>query len=256
MRVVEGSPPPPVTDPSPLVTCRDLTYAYDTNLVLRGVSFDVPAHGFVGLIGPNGCGKSTVMRVLLGLLSPAGGSVRVLDRAPLAAVRSGLVGYVPQRDTFVRAFPLAVRDVVIMGRVARVGLGRRPCRHDRLAAEEALARLGLADLGARAFGELSGGQQRLVLLARALAQEPRLLLMDEADTGLDELRRAAVYRELDQLRRERELGILAISHQLDLLATVVDKAVALRDGMSLDWCPTCMHHALSETAPTHRGARS
>lgn len=236
-----------------VIVCDRVTFAYQAVPVLRGVSFHVTRGQFVGLIGPNGCGKSTVMRLLLGLLRPTTGEVKLLGEEPLEPVRDGKIGYVPQRDTFQRNFPLSVLDVVLMGRAGRIGLGRRACRHDRQKARQSLERLGLSGWEARRFGSLSGGQQRLVLLARALAQDPRILLMDEADTGLDELRREKIYRELNRIRREQDLTILAISHQLDLLATVVDTAIALRDGASVDWCPTCMHHAIDEQRPAHLG---
>ncbi|NUQ01652.1 MAG: metal ABC transporter ATP-binding protein [Armatimonadetes bacterium] len=235
------------------VASDHVRFAYDETAVLRGVSFEVGSGQFVGLIGPNGCGKSTVMRLMLGLMEPTAGQMTVLGGSPLEAVRRGEVGYVPQRDTFHRNFPLTVLDVVLMGRAGRVGIGRRPCRHDYEQAPLALERLGMSGWEKRRFGALSGGQQRLVLLARALGQEPRLLLMDEADTGLDELRRERIYRELSRIRHETGLTIVAISHQLDLLATVVDTAIALRDGVSVDWCPTCMHHAVADRQPAHLG---
>ncbi|MCC7490894.1 MAG: metal ABC transporter ATP-binding protein [Fimbriimonadaceae bacterium] len=236
-----------------VVVCDNVQFAYGLTPVLRGVHFEVSRGQFVGLIGPNGCGKSTVMRLLLGLLEPTAGQVSVLGGSALAAVRRGDVGYVPQRETFQRSFPLTVGDVVLMGRAGRIGLGQRACRHDHERVTETLERLGLGGWETRRFAALSGGQQRLVLLARALAQQPRLLLMDEADTGLDELRRERVYRELNRVREERDLSIIAISHQLDLLATVVDTALALRDGRSLDWCPSCMHHAIDSPQPAHLG---
>lgn len=237
----------------PIIKCENVLFAYQATPVLRGVTFTVPRGQFVGLIGPNGCGKSTVMRLLLGLLEPTAGTISLLGQRPIAAVRAGEVGYVPQRDTFQRSFPLSVLDVVMMGRAGKIGLGRRACRHDRERAVAALARLGLEGWEGRRFGALSGGQQRLVLLARALGQDPKLLLMDEADTGLDELRRERVYRELNKIRKERDLTIVAISHQLDLLASVVDTALTLRDGQSVEWCPTCMHHAVNERQPAHLG---
>ncbi|MBI2299327.1 MAG: metal ABC transporter ATP-binding protein [Armatimonadetes bacterium] len=235
------------------VRLNDVHFAYNGSPVLRGMSLELPHRGFVGLVGPNGCGKSTAMRLLLGLLEPTAGSVNILDGPPLSAVRRGDVGYVPQKDTFHRTFPLTVFDVVMMGRAARIGLGRHACRHDRVRAMESLDRFGLTSLRNRSFGALSGGQQRLVLLARALAQEPKVLFMDEADTGLDELRREGIYRELNRLRRDLDLSILAISHQLDLLAQVVDSAVTLRNGQSVPWCAECMHHAVGEQRPAHLG---
>ncbi len=236
-----------------VIVCDGVRFSYGTNAVLRGVSFAVNRGQFVGLIGPNGCGKSTIMRLLLGLLEPTEGTVRLLDRPPLETIGRGEVGYVPQRDTFQRTYPLTVWDVVLMGRAGRIGLGRRPCRHDHEKATEALERLGLSGWERRRFGALSGGQQRLVLLARALAQQPRVLLMDEADTGLDELRRERIYRELNRFRQEHDITVLAISHQFDLLATVVDTAVAVQDGSLVDWCPTCMHHALGQPQPVGLG---
>ena len=236
-----------------VVVCEDVRFAYNETPVLRGVNFTVERGQFVGLIGPNGCGKSTIMRLLLGLMEPSSGTVRLLGEKPINPVRRGDVGYVPQRESFHRTFPISVMDVVLMGRAGRIGLGRRPCRHDREEATAALERLGLGGWEHKRFGELSGGQQRMVLLARALGQKPKLLFMDEADTGLDELRRRKIYSELNRIREERDLTILAVSHQLDLLATVVDTAVALRDGTSVDWCPTCMHHAIEDRQPAHLG---
>lgn len=235
---------------SAAICCEEVSFAYGATQVLRGVSFELPVGGFSGLIGANGCGKSTLMRLLLGLIEPTAGRVLIFGEPPLAAVRRGEVGYVPQRDTFSRSFPLSVLDVVVMGRSGRIGLGRRPGATDREAALAALEQVGAVDLRQRSFGRLSGGQQRLVLLARALAQAPRVLLMDEADTGLDELRRQRIYEVLAEVRRQTPLSILAISHQFEVLAGVVDTAVALRDGRSVDWCPTHMTHALS----AHLGA--
>ena len=184
-----------------VLACQDLRFAYGATEVLSGVSFTLPERSFVGLIGANGCGKSTLMRLLLGLLTPTAGTVELLGAPPIEAVRRGEVGYVPQRDTFSRTFPLSVLDVVVMGRSGRIGLGRRPGKVDRDAALAALERVGAVELRRRSFGRLSGGQQRLVLVARALAQEPRVLLMDEADTGLDEVRRRAIYDVLAEVGR-------------------------------------------------------
>lgn len=237
---------------STVVACEDLYFAYGATDVLCGLRCTVRAGEFVALIGANGSGKSTLMRILLGLLRPTSGTVAVLGQEPLAAVRSGEVGYVPQRDSFARHSPLAVRDVVMLGRCARIGLGRRPAAGDHDAVDEALACVGASELGSRCFGELSGGQQRLVTVARALAQQPRLLLLDEADTGLDEARRTRVYDLLNGVRQGRDLAIVAISHQFETLSHVVDEAIALRDGTAVAWCPEHMTHPLASHAESRR----
>lgn len=231
------------------IQAEQVQFSYNGTPVLRDVTFSVPRGTFFGLVGPNGCGKSTMMRLILGLLEPTCGHLAVLDQRPAAAVSSGGIGYVPQRETYGRHFPLTVSDVVLMGRVCRVGIGRRPSREDRRKAAESLELFGVQHLAPLPFAELSGGQQRLVLTARALAQEPDLLLMDEADTGLDARRRSEVYHKLNHLRRQRHLTILAISHQLDLLSSVVDTAMALRGGVAVEWCTDCMHHAVGEPRP-------
>jgi manganese transport system ATP-binding protein len=232
-----------------LVVFDNVCFAYGATQVLRGISFELPRRSFMGLVGANGSGKSTIMKLLLGLLEADSGRVEVLGHTPREAARSGLIGYVPQRESYRRDFPLSVHDVVLMGRSGRIGLGRTPCRADRAKVCETLERLGVAHLERNIFGELSGGQQRLVLLARALAQDPKVLFMDEADTGLDEERRAQIYHQVNDLRRTHDLSILAISHQLDLLAHMVDEAVALRDGVAVEWCPECMHHPTTEPEP-------
>ncbi|MFI7274355.1 anchored repeat-type ABC transporter ATP-binding subunit [Streptomyces sp. NPDC049879] len=151
--------------------------------VLHDVGLDVAAGEFVGLVGPNGAGKTTLLRSVLGLVRPAAGRVEVAG-APVPRVRH-LVGYVPQRHEFAWDFPVSVRDAVLYGRVRRVGWGRRPGLADHRAVEAALARVGMGALRRRPVGELSGGQRQRVLVARALAAEPSVLLLDEPFTGLD-----------------------------------------------------------------------
>lgn len=230
---------------SEAVRCDGVDFAYNGTRVLQDVTFGVAAGEFIGLIGANGSGKSTLLRLLLGMLTPTAGRIEVLGQAPLAAVRGGFVGYVPQRDARASSTPLSAYDVVLLGRAGCVGLGRRPRVADRELARAALVEVGAGDFATASFGQLSGGQQRLVLVARALVQEPALLLLDEADTGLDERHRTEVYHLLNARRQRTGMTIVAISHQFDLLSTVVDSALALRDGRAIDWCPEHMTHALA-----------
>ncbi|ROR71938.1 anchored repeat-type ABC transporter ATP-binding subunit [Bogoriella caseilytica] len=151
--------------------------------VLRDVSLEVSGGELVGLIGPNGAGKTTLIRSVLGLVPVREGEITMAGNATKAARRAA--GYVPQRHEFAWEFPISVHDVVLSGRVGRMGWLRRPKVEDYRAVSEALERAGMSDLKERPVGQLSGGQRQRVLVARALALRPRLLLLDEPYTGLD-----------------------------------------------------------------------
>ncbi|WP_053385119.1 anchored repeat-type ABC transporter ATP-binding subunit [Leucobacter celer] len=162
---------------------RNLSVRLGGRRVLRDVELTVDAGEFVGLIGPNGAGKTTLLRAILGVVRTESGEVRVDDR-PAARARSG-VGYVPQRHEFAWDFPITVEEVVMTGLVSRIGWLRRPRIADYEAVLDAVARVKMDHLAARPVGELSGGQRQRVLVARALALQPTLLLLDEPFTGLD-----------------------------------------------------------------------
>lgn len=170
-------------DPNaPALQLDEVSVRYERILALDRVSFTLARGEQMALVGPNGAGKSTLFNVIAGVVRPDQGSVLVYGSQP---DRHICVGYVPQRSHVDANFPVTVRDVVMMGRIGRVGLVRWPGRGDRAAAQAAMARVGIEDLAARQIGELSGGQQQRVFLARALAQEAEILLMDEPLTGLD-----------------------------------------------------------------------
>jgi manganese/iron transport system ATP-binding protein len=162
---------------------RNLSVRLGGRRVLRDVELTVDAGEFVGLIGPNGAGKTTLLRAILGVVRTESGEVRV-DDLPAARARSG-VGYVPQRHEFAWDFPITVEEVVMTGLVSRIGWLRRPRIADYEAVLDAVARVKMDHLAARPVGELSGGQRQRVLVARALALQPTLLLLDEPFTGLD-----------------------------------------------------------------------
>lgn len=168
---------------SAVLAVRDLAVDLAGRRVLDGASLEVGDGELVGLIGPNGAGKTTLLRVVVGLLKPAGGQVLVAGEP--ARTGHPALGYVPQRHEFAWDFPISVEDTVMTGRRGRIGFGRRPRVADWRAVGEALDRVRMADLRSRTVGELSGGQRQRVLVARALAAEPSLLLLDEPLTGLD-----------------------------------------------------------------------
>ncbi len=203
-----------------------VSFGYRSEDVLRDVTFEVPDGTFTALIGPNGAGKTTILRLLLGLQRPRSGRIRVLGEDP--GSRGHLLGYVPQKTGVPEGFPLTVADVVLMGRYRNMGYGRRPGRADRDAVLRALERVRLADRRDRRFGELSGGQQRRALIARALVGEPQLLLLDEPTAGLDPAAQARFYDMCCALQRTEGLTLLAASHDVEVVAQHAD-AVLLVD---------------------------
>ena len=177
----------------------------------------------VAVVGPNGAGKSTLFHVIAGVLPPDRGRVSVYGHGPAGHI---CIAYVPQRNQVDWSFPVTVEDVVLMGRVGQIGLLRRPGRADRAAVAAALGRVGAADLARRRIGELSGGQQQRVFLARALAQQAELLLLDEPLNGLDAPSQEAIVGILDDLRRDGVTVLLA-THDLDLAAARFDRIMLL-----------------------------
>jgi zinc transport system ATP-binding protein len=207
----------------PAVAFEDVWFSYDGTDILQGVSFAVRAGRFAALIGPNGAGKTTALRLLLGTIRPARGRVRLFGAPP--GRQDEVIGYIPQRVTVPRGFPLTVGEVVLMGRYGRIGLGRRPRQRDRNAAAVALERVGLPHLAGSPFGALSGGQQQRILIARALAGEPDLLLLDEPTAGLDPAARSDFYNLCCTLQRESPLTLLAASHDIEAVAHHADLVI-------------------------------
>jgi manganese/iron transport system ATP-binding protein len=168
---------------APALVLEDVTVAYGRTSALEAVTGTVAAGSSVALIGPNGAGKSTLLKAILGLVPLHRGRIEVLGTEPARARER--VAYVPQADQLDPEFPVSVRQVVLMGRYRQLGWVRRPGRRDRDLADQALVQVGMSALAERRFGALSGGQRQRVLLARAIAQEAALLLLDEPFNGVD-----------------------------------------------------------------------
>jgi zinc transport system ATP-binding protein len=207
----------------PAFELEDVWFSYGEVSVLEGVSLAVEPRDYLAVLGPNGSGKTTLVKLLLGLLRPSRGRVRVLGTEPARA--RGRVGYVPQRASFDLDFPIRVADVVRMGRLARAGLGRRLGPADHAAVERALATVELADLAGRPIGALSGGQLQRVLIARALALEPELLLLDEPTASLDERIGSSVWELLQSL--SARLTVVVISHDIGAISRHVRTVACL-----------------------------
>ena len=203
---------------------RDLWAGYDGQPALEGVTFDIETGCLAGLVGPNGSGKSTLLRVILGLHKPWRGDIRVFGSGRRPDRRR--LGYTPQSEQVDWSFPVTVLDMVLMGRYGRLGPLRRPTKADRDIAWQALESVRLADLAHRRAGELSGGQQRRALIARALAQEADLLLLDEPFAGLDATAEHDLIALLEGLRQQGKT-LLVATHDLSCVAADFDHAILL-----------------------------
>ncbi|MEY2567340.1 MAG: hypothetical protein QOE35_1869 [Actinomycetota bacterium] len=206
-----------------------VSFAYGATPVLDCVSFELEAGEFVALAGPNGSGKSTLMRVLLGVLQPDAGSVSVLGAQPRALRERWRIGYVPQQPQVPELFPATVAEVAAAGRLARRGWWRRPTVADGVAVDRALEAVGLAELRDRRLSGLSGGQRQRAHIAKALASEPDLLVLDEPTAGLDA---DSQTRFRDALMSARNAGgtVLLVSHDLGSVAGDLDRVLLLRNG--------------------------
>ena len=217
-----------------ILQARQLSIGYHGKVVGAAIDLHLAQGEVLCLLGANGAGKSTLLRTLLGLLPPLCGGVW-LDGQPLASFsRNSLarqLAYVPQAQAAV--FALAVLDVVLLGRLARIGRFATPRAQDRQVAEECLSRLGIACLAQRNYATLSGGERQLVLIARALAQQPALLIMDEPTASLDFANQLQVLAQLRVLR-EQGLGILFCTHQPEHALHVADRLVLYRQGRVLN----------------------
>jgi len=200
---------------SAYLALEGVSAGYDGRPALTDVTMSVPHGAQVAIVGPNGAGKSTLFKALVGLLPVKSGRILLHGRPP--GGQTDPIAYVPQREEIDWGFPVTVHDVVMMGRYGRLGWLRRPRQADREVVARCLEELGIADLERRAIGELSGGQQQRVFLARALAQEPHVLLLDEPFTGVDVSAREALLTLLARLR-ERSITVLVSTHDMETAA--------------------------------------
>jgi ABC-type Mn2+/Zn2+ transport system ATPase subunit len=198
-----------------LISFDHATLGYGRKVVLRDLTFAINEGDFLGLVGPNGSGKTTVLRALLGTHPPLSGTV---VRVP------GLrFGYVPQRDQVDYDYPLTAVDVVLMGRYDRIGLGRRPAPEDRARAMQALEQVGIPELAGQHLKNLSGGQRQRTLIARALVGEPNVLVLDEPTSGMDLVSTTQILGLIRDLHERSGLTVLMVSHALNEVANYVER---------------------------------
>jgi zinc transport system ATP-binding protein len=205
----------------PIISVNNVSFGYTKTPVIEEANFDVHAKDYIAVIGPNGGGKSTMIKLILGLLEPDEGSISVFGDSPSKA--AGKIGYVPQHFHFDFDFPMRVLDVVLMGRLGHRGLFKRYTEKDKQLCLESLKKVGMDELINRQISELSGGQRQRVLIARALVTNPKLLILDEPASGID----VKWQEELHLLLRElnKKITILIISHHIEIICDHISKVL-------------------------------
>ncbi len=209
--------------PQEIASLKDVWTDYDGVTALEGVTLSLYEHDFLGIIGPNGGGKTTLIKVMLGLVKPSRGQVTVLGDAP--EKQRKLIGYIPQYSLFDRDFPVSVLDVALMGRLGRARRFRKYSDADEETTLGALETVGMLDLKDSQIGKLSGGQQQRVFLARALVTEPKLLLLDEPMASVDVSLQTGLYELLEKLTEK--MAIVMVSHDIGAISVHVNKIACL-----------------------------
>ncbi|MEW6726526.1 metal ABC transporter ATP-binding protein [Desulforudis sp. 1088] len=223
----------------PVVEFKNVSVTAGGRFILDRINFAVDKGVFLAIVGPNGAGKTTLIRALLGLMPVHSGEILLFGAPPAGRNNHRhMVGYLPQRHRFDARFPVSALDVAVMGRVACIGLFRFPGRKDRETASATLQRMGLPpELQSRPIGELSGGQQQLALLARAMCSHTRLLILDEPTTGLDLIAQRRFYKVVEDLRREFNLTVIVVSHDIAAVSRYANRFLCLNRGRILEGLP-------------------
>jgi manganese/iron transport system ATP-binding protein len=238
-----GERPATAGAPGPAgLAARDVTVTYrNGHTALWDASFEIPRGTVTALVGVNGAGKSTLFKAIMGFVPVARGQIEILGMGVSEALRRNLVAYVPQAEEVDWAFPVLVEDVVMMGRYGHMGFLRRARAADHAAVAEALERVGMSDYRRRQIGELSGGQRKRVFLARSLAQDGQVILLDEPFTGVDVKTEAQIVALLRELRDEGRV-MLVSTHNLGSVPEFCDRTVLVKG--------TVLHHGPTETTFT------
>ena len=225
---------------------QNISFGYNGGLLLKDISFSIAAGKLIALVGPNGSGKTTLLKILLGLLAPNSGAV-TLHGQPLSSyqpkARAKTIAYVSQQPAL--SFPLTVRELVSLGRYPHGGRGRESTS-DKLAVSNALARTGANDLSDRQFNPLSGGEKQKVLIARALAQSARVLLLDEPTLHLDLNFQLQILSALRRLCVDEGIAVITVLHDVNLISLFADKALLLSDGAVRSFGPVA--EVINETS--------
>ena len=211
-----------------IITVGDLSFKYNAAEVLSDISFGIRAGDYVGLVGPNGSGKSTLIKIILGLLKPSKGKVSLFGFAPSEMKEWNKVGYLPQKmGSFNPYFPSSVKEVVALGLISRKGFPMRLNKSDERAIDRALKLMNIYDIKDNLIGDLSGGQQQRALIARALVNEPELLILDEPATAIDPETRGNFYSLLHELNHRKKVTIVLVTHDIGTVGKYASRLLYL-----------------------------
>jgi ABC-type Mn2+/Zn2+ transport system ATPase subunit len=205
-----------------IISLKDVSIGYGKKVIAKDLTFSVFDNDFIGLVGPNGAGKTTLLKTILGNIKPLSGSIIKKDLR---------VGYVPQRDTVQPLLPYSVFDVVMMSRYSLMGYFNNPNKIDKEIVEESLLQVGISSLRNLQYNSLSGGQRQRVLIARALAFQPNLLILDEPTNGMDTPSHYSLLNFISNLHQEKHLAIIMVSHLLSDVANYVKKLILIDNGL-------------------------
>ncbi|MBN1540930.1 metal ABC transporter ATP-binding protein [candidate division KSB1 bacterium] len=234
---------------TPVIDLQNVSVAYQDKIVLQDITLSVSPGAFLGILGPNGSGKTTLLRTMLGLTDPFDGTVRVFGKEPKKLKRlREKIGYVPQQSHIDLTFPIQVKDVVLLGRAYKMGLGKRPHNQDREAVEEALELVHMTDFADEQFGRLSGGQRQRVLIARALALQPDLLMLDEPTAALDVGAAESFYEWLHNTHKNLGLTLVLVTHDVGVVSRYVTAIACLNKRL--------VAHGLPENVLTEEGLQA
>ncbi|WP_308639017.1 metal ABC transporter ATP-binding protein [Paenibacillus silvisoli] len=201
----------------PIIELKDLSFAYEQKPVIENVDFSVHERDFVGLIGSNGAGKTTLLRMIVGLLKPTGGTIKLFGE-PIQQFKDwNRIGYVPQKNSFNPLFPATVREVVQSGLYNRNKLFKRVTKADAVKCDEALHAMKIEDLAGKRIGQLSGGQQQRAFLARALINNPALLILDEPTVGIDSETQEGFFHLIKHMHQHHNITFLMVSHDMEMI---------------------------------------
>lgn len=227
--------------PKIIVEFENVSFAYDENPVLTNINFSIEENEYIGLIGPNGGGKTTLLQLLMGFLFPSFGHIRVFGK-PAAQSRQN-IAYVPQAMRYDRDFPISVLEVVLSGKLSKLPWFGIYSHADKEAALEALEKVGLQEFRHHAFGQLSGGQAQRTLIARAIVSNPKLLLLDEPTANVDIRAEADIYNIIKEL--SKQMTVMMVTHDLQTVIDQVDRVLCVQNQLtSLKPEEVCGHFAM------------